>query len=333
MPVRGRFFWSLLLLFLSLGGGVSGFMLLEKMPLVDAFYMTVIVISTVGMNEVGTVSPETRLFLSVYIIFNLAIFAYFLSAFTRYILEGELRQVFHAYMNQRVGNKMEHHVIVCGYGNVGRSVVQELLREQRRFALIDINAQQIEENLHKSSEVFVIEGDATQENILEDAGISRASTLITTLNSDAHNVFVSLTAKGLAPHIEIIARASNQNSISKLKRAGADKVIMPDAIGGRHMATFITRPNVIEFLQAIEERNGFSLAEVRYEDLKAIYQNCSVDTLKLHTQNGLLLVGIRGDNKKYLFNPPPDKKICAGDVIILLGTNEKLKEITAQYIR
>ena len=221
---------AIILLQLSLLIGVLGFMKVEDYDLMNAFYMAVITISTVGFTEVHELSPNGRLFTSIYILLNLGIFAYVVSVITSYLFEGKLRSIFKDFMVDRELNKLNNHVIVCGYGRNGSQACEELLNSGREFVVIEKDPE-IRQSVPSSSDFQFLIADATMDGNLKLAGIERAEVIIITTPSDAANVFIALTARALKPDIKIISRASEKQTEEKLYRAGANQVIMPDNPG------------------------------------------------------------------------------------------------------
>lgn len=327
-----RFVSAVILLALSLVTGLAGFMLIESYSLGDAFYMTVITFSTVGFNEVNPLSENGRLFTSFYIIFNLGIFAYVVSVMTTYIFEGKLNSVFRNILLNKEVKKMKGHIIVCGYGRNGRKACEELHKNKRNFILVELNQDLL--LAHEEVKQYqVITGDATHDETLQEARIDQASALITTLPNDAQNVFITLTAKELNPELTIIARASQEKSEKKLLRAGANKVIMPDAVGGTHMAQLITKPNVIEFLELLtgEGDHGFMLEEVAYDAFRDEFKGKSVLDLDIRNKTGTTVVGFKDPKNGFIFNPQPETKILTGDVVIISGSETSIKKFKATY--
>jgi len=320
--------FSFVLLISSLLIGISGLMTIEGFDFWKAFYLSVIIVSTVGMNEVGSVSETGRIFISFYIIFNLSIFAYFVSVITKYLFEGELREIFKSYMVSRVADKLKNHTIVCGYGKNGTKACEELHRSNVPFVLIELDAELVDDKYANDNNVFMVQGDATSDDVLLAAGIQRARTIITTLPKDADNVFVTLTARELNPAIKIVARASEESSVSKLRRAGAHHVVMPDAIGGHHMATLVTRPEVVEFLGMLNGMGAekLELDEIRFENMKEEFRGKTLKEMNLREMTGVNILGYKDPEKGFVFNPHPSTIFRDGDVAIVLGNKEELEK-------
>lgn len=323
---------SILLLILSLLVGTFGFVNIENFSWIEAFYMAVITFSTVGFSEVYPLSEEGRLFTSIYIIFNLMIFAYVVSFFSTYLFEGELNRLYRKYVFGKEVRKMKNHTIVCGFGRNGSKACEELRRQNVDFVVIDKDEQLIDLIQNVKKYKFIL-GDPTQDQILEEAGISKANALITTLPSDAENVFLTLTVKELNPDVLVISRASEESSIKKLKLAGAGHVIMPDAIGGLHMAQHITKPFVIEYLDQFSgtQADGLSLEEVKYEDLKSDYQGQTIGSMDIRKRSGATVVGLNDKEGKFVFNPSSKVLMDPGVVMVIVGELTAIKNFKSEF--
>jgi voltage-gated potassium channel len=303
--------------------GMLWFMFMEDLGFWDAFYMTVITISTVGMNETERrLSEWGRIFLSFYIIFNFSVFAYFVSVITKYLFEGELREIFQSYMNTRDANRMKDHTIVCGFGKNGSKACEELFRNEVALVVVDLDLQHVPKHYTTQSNVFLMEGDATIDETLVRAGVRRAKTIITALPKDADNVFVTLTARELNPAIKIVARAVDESAVPKLQRAGAHHVVMPDAIGGMHMANLVTKPEVVEFLGMLNGVGNTDLVldEIRVSEMKPEFLDKTIRDLDIRNMTGVNIIGFKDSQDGFIFNPTPDTAMEEGDVIIILGT-------------
>jgi len=215
------------LFLLSITIGLIGFSFIEDLDFVNALYMTIITVGTVGFTEVKELSPAGRVFTSIYILFNLGLFAYVVSVVSSYFFEGKINAIFKSYRSGMEISKLKNHVIVCGYGRNGSRAAEELLKGGKQFVIIDNNPE-IHHVIPQRMKWFV--GDATEDENLKMVGIEHASVIIITTPSDSANVFITLTARFLNEHIRIIARASSKETESKLYRAGASNVIMPDAL-------------------------------------------------------------------------------------------------------
>jgi len=313
--------------------GISGFMGFENYNLREAFYMTIITISTVGFKEVRDLSPNGQMFTALFIIFNLFTFAYIISVISAYLFEGELQKIFKVYMSTQDLKKVENHVIVCGYGRNGSKASQELIFANERVVVIETEEKLLKENTAANKYLNVIVGDATQDETLLQAGIKRAKAIITTLPKDADNVFVTLTAREFNPHIRIIARASDKSTESKLIRAGANSVVMPEEIGGIHMANLVIRPDVIQFLDMIDGlgRHNLRLEELKVQDLRPELKGKTLQELQIRPNSGATVMGLKTREQDFIVSPPLSKQLYEGDVLLVLGTPEQIESFIQQY--
>ena len=230
---------SLFLLGMDVLVGIVGFMYLEGYTLVQAFYMVVITISTVGYTEVQPLSEYGQLFTSIYIILNIGIFAYLLAVISYYVTSGEFfKRMHYSLIGQKIA-QLENHVIVCGYGRYGQEVCDHFLHGGEPFVVIDRDEQIIQQIQTVDKKILYVHNDATRDEVLQEAGINQAQALIAALPDDSENLFIVLTARQLNPNIHIISRASEVRSIKKLKLGGANHVIMPEQIGGFYMAMLV----------------------------------------------------------------------------------------------
>lgn len=287
--------------------------------------MTIITLSTVGFKEVEPLSDSGKLFVAVYILLNIGIFAYVVSTITTYIFGGEFQKIFKNIMFGREVKKLKNHVIVCGYGRHGSRACQELKKNNTDYVIIEKDPQKLE--FPDGEKSPVINGDATLDDILSKAAIINARALITTLPHDADNVYIALTAKELNPNLLVISRATDHNSEKKLYRAGADKVVLPDILGALHMANLITRPNVIEFLEILNgvRDSELKLEEFEYSQLKDKYKDKTLKELDISKITGATVVGVKDHEQGFLFGPKHDTQIGQKDVLILLGSEDSLR--------
>lgn len=328
----GRITLGLSLLLFSVLVGMIGFITLEKYSMLEAFYMAIITLSTVGFTEVQTLSDNGRLFTSFYIIFNLGIFAYAISIITTYIVEGEFKEIYHQYMISKRVQRMQNHIIVCGFGRNGTKTCAELLKSQRPFILIEQNVDLVDSFPSDSNFEYII-GNATSDETLLTAGIERAEAIITTLPRDADNVFITLTARELNPKVRIISRATEESASKKLYRAGANQVVMPDAIGGIHMAQLITKPEVIEFLNLLTgvSSEHLKLEDFSYSELKDEFKDKTIMDLDIRRRTGATVIGFKSKRQGFTITPPGDLKISEGDTMIIIGTAQNIAAFKNTY--
>jgi voltage-gated potassium channel len=327
-PVIRKTFRAAVILTVALVAGVCGYHWIEKMSLLDALYMTVITMSTVGFEApVGGFSPEGKVFVVVLVIFTIGSFAYTISTMTSVVVEGELRNLFKSYKVNRRIEKLEQHVIICGLGRNGREAALELIEHQASFVAIERDQEVIDHFMAHHPGHLVLQGDGTDEEALKRANIEHARGIIIALADDAANVFATLTARELNPKINIVARASNETSIRKLRHAGAHRVIMPNQIGGRKMARVITQPALADFVDLITGEGQFRLhlEEVDCSNAPSLAGHTLKD-LNIRSRTGVLILGIRTADGQYEVNPSADKSVTEGSRLYLLGSPEQLQE-------
>jgi voltage-gated potassium channel len=330
-----RLIFAFFIMILSVVVGISGFVLIEGYEVLDAFYMTIVTISTVGFREVEPLSDGGKIFTSIFIIFNLVFFVFLGSTVAKYIFEGELNKIYNTIMKGREVSKLRGHIIVCGFGRNGRRAAQELKNSKKKFLIIENDEHVLERFPDAAKTYSFLISDATQDKSLLDAGIRRATTIITTLPSDSENVFITLTAREMNPDIKIISRASDEKVEKKLMRAGANHVVMPDALGGFHMAHIITKPFIVEFVEMLSGfgESEYMLDEISYLQIKVEYRDKSLAELDIRKKTGATVFGFKDAIKGIMINPDPHTKFSQDDIIILLGKGEAIKEFKRKYTR
>ncbi|MFD2528940.1 MULTISPECIES: potassium channel family protein [Polaribacter] len=313
-----------LLVMLIIGVGTIGYMSLSGYNFVDALYMTVITVTTVGFGELQPFSPEEKVFTIFLILTSITIFGYAVSSFSEYLVSGKLFQHFKHRKVEKQINHLKNHTIVCGYGRNGKQAILKLRNYNKEFVVVEKDKEMI--SFLDSEGILNIEGDATLDETLLKAGIEKASFLITALPSDANNLFVVLTASQLNNKCTIISRASNESSYKKLKFAGANNVIMPDKLGGNHMASLVTTPDVIEFVDrlTIEGETTANLEEIAVNDLPSKFINKTILDLDLRKQTGCTVIGFRNPDKDYVINPEANIKLVENSQLIVLGRPEQI---------
>ncbi|MBN2348859.1 MAG: potassium channel protein [Bacteroidales bacterium] len=313
------------LLFGNIIIGITGFMIIEDFNFTDAFFMTVITIATVGFREVHPLSQMGMYFTAFLIVFSFGIFAYAVSTFTRYVVDGAFR---HLYKTSRVKRKIQRlkdHVVVCGYGRNGRQAVQELLEHKFQIVVVESDELSIERVL-ENPDLLYVHGDATKDETLDMCRIDKAKALITTLPVDADNLFVVLTAREMNPHVTLISRASDEHSDKKLKRAGATNVIMPDRIGGQRMAKLVAQPDVVEFLEflMLQSAENVALEEITCDKLHACFDGKTIRELDIRNESGANIIGLKRQDRSYIINPLPEVILTSNDKLFALGTSRQI---------
>lgn len=310
--------------------GTLGYFFISHYPLFDAFYMTIITVATVGYGELYPLDQNGRLFTAFLIIVSFGTFAYAISSITKFVVDGEFNIFFKNRNVNAAIEKLENHIILCGYGRNGRQAAQILKRHGQRFVVIEKNLELTKEMNHAYKDL-VISADASQDQVLLKAGILKARALITTLPVDADNLFIVLTARNLNPALTIISRASEDNSDTKLKIAGANNVIMPDKVGGAHMAALVMKPDVVEFLDQLAGQAGDSinLEELSFQNLQADFKNKTLKDLEIRNRSGANIIGFKTAEGKYIFNPSADTKMIPEGKIFVLGSQEQIAKLKA----
>jgi voltage-gated potassium channel len=321
---KSKIYKALFLLLFVIAVGVAGYMYMSGDSFVNSLYMTIITMTTVGFSEVHPLSAEEKIFTIFLILTSITVFGYTVSSFTEYIVSGQL---FHQLKLKKVKkqiDKLNGHIIVCGYGRNGKQAVLKLQNHQKDVVVVEKDKEVI--SFLDSEGILNIEGDATLDETLLKAKIGSASFLITALPSDADNLFVVLTASQLNKNCKIISRASNESSYSKLKIAGAQNVIMPDKLGGAHMATLVVTPDVIEFVDrlTIEGETTANLEEISVNDLPKEYVGKTILDLDLRKKTGCTVIGYKTSSGDYLINPEASVKLLADTSLIVLGRPEQI---------
>lgn len=316
-----------ILLFIILAIGVSGYMVLSGDSFINSLYMTIITMTTVGFSEVHPLTSEEKVFTIFLILTSITVFGYAVSAFTEYIVSGQLFQQLKLKKVQKKIGKLEGHTIVCGYGRNGKQAILKLQNYNQEVVVVERDKEHIA--LLDAEGIINVEGDATTDESLLRAGIERASNLITALPSDADNLFVVLTASQLNKNCRIISRASSDTSFGKLKFAGADNVIMPDKLGGAHMASLVVTPDLLEFVDrlAIEGEHIANLEEVAINDLPSMYLGKTILDLDLRRQTGCTVIGIKTPKGDYLINPESTEIMEKDTILIVLGRPEQILKL------
>lgn len=326
-PLR-KFRYSLTTLIVLVGGGTVGYMLIEDWSTFEALYMTVITLATVGFSEVHTLSLEGRVFTILLIIFGAGTIAYTIGTLIQFMVEGQLRSVLGRKKVEKQISMIKSHYIVCGYGRIGRLICRDFQAKPVPFIIVEQDAA-ICDMLDQQGLLY-IQGDATRDEVLLQAGIQKAKGLITAVTSDSANVFITLTARGLNPALFILARASEESSELKLTRAGANKVISPYIIGASRMANAILRPSVVEFIDIATggENLELQIEEIRIAPGSDLAGKALIDS-GIRKNLGIIIVGINKGDSHPVFNPAPETRIEAGDVLITLGKPPAIKDMEA----
>jgi len=316
---------------LTLSGGTLGFILIEHYPPFDAFYMTLITISTVGYEELHRLSPAGRVFNSFLIIFGVTIMLLAVGGMTQAIIELELNQYFGKRRKKKMIDQLHDHFIVCGFGRVGRGAAAELQRAGVPFLVVDKNDDRVEWAMKLG--MLAVVADATEDQNLRDAGIMRAKGLIATLQSDAENLFVILSAKAMKPALLVSVRVSSEQSEQKLRLAGADYVFAPYDMTGNRMAQVMLKPHVFQFIDFTTKGMGL---DVGIEQIRvpgaSDFASKTLQQLQIRREMGVIVLAIRKSDGRMLFNPAADAEIEGGDFLIAMGEAGNLHRLEQMLI-
>jgi len=317
---------AIALLVVVLVGGTAGYVLIERWSVWDALYMTVTTVTTVGFREVHPLSRAGQAFTLVLVLGGVGTALYAFSTVATIVVEGG----WHRFLQQRRFNRMiedlTDHFIVCGYGRIGSIIAEQFSRQQVPFVVIETDAERMQSAQARG--FAAVHADASDEDTLKRVGIDRARGLIAAVGTDAENVYAILTARGLRPDLFIVGRAESDDSVRKLSRAGADRVISPYQIGATQMAQTALRPAVVEFvkLATSSENLELSMEQVTIGHDSSLADRTLVDA-NLRQRFGVIVVGIQRAGGKMEFNPPPDAVMHVGDQLVVLGPTPSLKEL------
>ena len=320
--------YSLLMLIGIIAMGTLGYYFVEHMPLFEAFYMTIITLSTVGFSEVVPLSQAGRAITVVIIVLGISVGAYTIGMLVRALVEGELVKIFGRRKVQKQVSGLKNHFIICGFGRIGRIVCSELDADNIDFVVIEQDPSVIEHI--EARKYLYLEMDATTEEALMQAGVMTAKGIVTAVNSDANNVFITMTAKSLRPDVFVLARASEEKNEAKLSRAGATRVVSPYLIGGRRIAQMLKKPTVVDFVDIamMGSHLGLMMEEAKIGDNSSLIGKSLIDS-HLRKDYGVIIVAIKKRSGEMVFNPMPSEMLEGGDVIVILGKKEDLTRMNA----
>lgn len=324
--LRRRLIYIALGLTLILSGGTMGFVLIEGYPLFDAFYMSLITVAAVGYREIYELSFAGKVFNSFLILFGVTGLLLAVGAMTQTIIELEFSRYFELRRVRKMIEKLDRHYIVCGFARMGRGASAELHRAGEPLIVMDKSEERVERAIRAG--MIAVVGDATRDEFLRDVGIARAKGLIATLATDADNLFVVLSAKGLNPGITVSSRVIEEEAEAKLRRAGADTVFAPYSVMGSRLAQAILRPHVVQFLDfAVTSQQ----VQVNIEQIR-VSENCefvakSLGQTRIRSDIGMVVLTIRKHDGTMIFNPAADAEIVAGDYRIAIGEAEKSRRL------
>ena len=332
MRFKNRLIKGLLATVIVIAAGTAGYKLLggPEWSLLDSIYMTIITLTTVGFGEIQDLSgnPYARILTIFIILFGMGSILFVVSTVTGFIVEGELTNVFGRRKMLKEISALKDHFIVCGIGDIGKTVVKELIQTKRDFVVVDADSEQLEK-LSAMEKILYINDDATKDEVLINAGIYEAQGLITILPEDKDNLFATLTAKQLNPNLRIVAKGLNEHTIKKLKMAGADSVVLPNAIGGLRMVSELIRPAAVSFLDKMlrtQKGRSYRIEEITIPaNSKFIGQTLSEANLLHGTR--VLIVAMKGKEGDFIYNPESTSIIKDETIIVVLGESLEAKRV------
>jgi voltage-gated potassium channel len=323
-----RLYASFSLVLLIVVVGTIGYAIIEKWDVVDSLFMTVITLTTVGYGEIHPLTDTGRVFTIFLIIAGVIVVGSILADFTRFLVEGEIRNYMERRLTKHTIKRLKDHYIICGYGRIGKVIADELFEHGIRFVVLDSSPEKIDDVSRKGYPGVV--GDAVEDEVLVSAGIMRAKGLIAAVGSPADNVYITISSKALKPDIFVMGRAHDEIGEKRLRSAGADQVVCPYSIGGRRMANLIARPAVAEFLDFTVGKKDLELAieEMTVAGGSALVGKTIIDS-EIRTKFGVIIVAVLRPNEKMVFNPPPHMTINENDTLIALGQIQDLKAFSS----
>lgn len=328
---RSKIYTALIMLVILLLIGIIGYKLISNLDWVDAAYMTVITITTVGFGEVHPLDTPSKIFTIFLILASVVIVGYAIAIFTEYILsKNNFENLKQRKMQKRIDG-LSNHIIICGYGRNGKQAAKKLSAHKKPFVIIEKDKEVIEK--FQDTDIPFVLGNANEDEVLLQAGVDRAETLISALPNDADNLFIVLSARQINAKMRIISRASQETSYNKLKLAGANNVILPDRIGGDHMASLVVVPDLIEFIDnlAIVGNDNINIEEIAVEKLYNTSEIKTIRDLDLRKNTGCTVIGFKNADGEYVVNPEADIKLVPNSKIIVLGRPEQIGKLNSEY--
>ncbi|WP_224412380.1 potassium channel family protein [Oscillatoria salina] len=307
--------------------GTLWYWLVEQWSWSEAAYMTIITLSTVGFSEVHPLDERSRIFTIFLILMGIVTIGYIVNRFTEALIQGYFQEGIRMRQQRRLIDTLSEHYILCGFGRMGRYIALEFQSENIPFVVVDSQVEQIEEAQNLG--FVVVQGDATLDEFLLKAGIERAICLVAALGSDAENLYTILSAKTLNREIRAIARASTEEAVQKLQRAGADVVVSPYITGGKRLAAAALRPQVMDFVDGIlaGSNNSFYMEEFRLDPDICPYVGQTLSEARLRSQSGALVLAIRRADGNLIGGPTGETHLRSGDLLICMGTADQLRTL------
>ncbi|WGK66385.1 potassium channel protein [Flavobacteriaceae bacterium YJPT1-3] len=328
---RSKIYLALAMILFVLLVGVFGYRYFAGFNWTDALYMTVITITTVGFSEVEPMGPLGKIFTMVLILISVIALGYAISIITEFLLSRSNYELLKRKKVQKKVDQLENHVIIVGYGRNGKQAAQKLLSYEKPFVVIEMEEDVI--SRYETEDFPFIQGNANEDEVLIQAGVERAACVICALPSDANNLFVVLSARQLNANLKIISRASEETTYQKLKLAGADNVIMPDRIGGEHMASLVVVPDLVEFLDNIAVTDGGNpnVQEIPYINVCPDRKDRSIIDIDLRRRTGCTIIGYKSPTGEYLINPEASLVIEEGSKLIVIGRPDQIAALEKEF--
>jgi len=330
MSPSRRLLWGVVALVFTIIIGTGGYLLIEGWSFLDSLFMTIITITTVGYDEVHSLSDAGRIFSSFLIIGGVGGALYALTAIVAYVVEGEFgTNLWRRQMKNRIA-KLKDHFIICGYGRVGQEIARVFNEERVPFIVIDSDRDSIA-RAEEDNRLYIF-ADATNDEVLKEAGIEQARGLVVAVASDAESTYITLSARGLRPDLFIEARSSGSEAEAKLKRAGADRIISPNHIGARRMAMLALRPTVVDFIDTVIYHRGHEL-QMENIVINSHSSLVGLDVDEARSRTKATILALNRKNGKLVANPPGEEKLEEGDILIAIGTSKQLKSLEEECQR
>jgi voltage-gated potassium channel len=319
-----RLIWGIIALAVIIVTGTVGYLLIEGWSFLDSLFMTITTITTVGYDEVHPLSDGGRIFTSLLIVGGVGGALYTLTAIVAYVVEGEFgTTIGRRQMKNKIG-KLKEHFIICGYGRVGQEIANVFIEEQVPFVVIDNNHDKIVQ-ADEGNRLYLF-ADATNDEVLKEAGIESARGLVVAVDGDAESTYITLSARQLNPDLFIEARSSSNEAETKLKKAGANRIISPNSIGARRMAMLALRPSVVDFIDTVIYRRG---RELQMENISvqegSSLAGLDVEKARRHTKATILAINRKSG--ELVANPSAEEKLAVGDILIAMGTSQQLTSL------
>ncbi len=331
---RNELFIAASLFLLLVLTGTLGYHYTQDFSWTDALYMTIITITTVGFGEVHPLDTKGKILTVILILSSIVVYGYTITVITEYVIgENFFKKLILKRMESKI-KKLQDHVIIVGYGRTGKQAVKKLRDYHKKVVVIDIEKPAEDDEFIDYEKVYFLEGDATKDQVLQNANIEKAQGLIATINNDAENLFVVLSSRQLNPELKLVSRASSQKSKDKMKLAGADRVVLPEVIGGEHMASMVVTPDLVEFINALAiegSQRKTNLEEIHFKDLPPEFRGKSIANLDLRRKTGCTVIGYKTPDNRYVINPSPDTILEKGSAIIVLGQAEQIEKLNKLF--